>query len=394
MLEIFFRTHAYLMEHFNVPVRRSLMDTIDWSYRLIGIRGPRGVGRTSFLLQHAKDITDIRPHYCLYVNLNNFYFQGCGLVEFAGKFVEAGGHILLLDQVFKLPEWQKQLCDCYKQYPFLRIVYTTTSVEPSEEDTSELNTIARTYVLHGFSFREFINYQTGNQFQPFTLDQLLRDHETIEKSILQRVRPWQYFEQYLNHGYYPFYLENQMFTEALLKAMNMMIETDLLFNKQIELKYLSRIKRLLYLIAINKTSTPNISLLSETIGTSRATVMNYLKYLEEARLINMIYKEGDSFPKKPAAVMLHDTNLIYSVYTPEMSEQKIMETFFVNTLWRHHTVNKLPRDGYFRINKSIDICVCDRFKRTKSSPGTLLVRYNTETGRDNEIPLWIFGFLY
>ncbi len=396
MLETFFHTHSYLVEHFNAPVRRALMDSIDWSYRLIGIRGPRGVGRTSFLLQYAKEHYDSRLRQCLYINLNNFYFQSRGLVDFAGEFSRGGGQVLLIDQVFKLTDWRAQLCECYRRYPLLRIVYTTTSVEDAEAETSELSMISRTYVLHGFSFREYINLQTRNMFQPFTFEQLLSDHDLLLKNILQKVRPWQYFQEYLHHGYYPFFLENHNFTEALLKAMNMMIEVDLLFNKQVELKYLSRLKKLLYLLAVDGGAGPNVSHMADIIGVSRATVMNYLKYLEEARLINMVYREGDSFPKKPAAVMLHDTNLNYAVYNPMMSEQLIMETFFVNTLWRHHTVNKERREGFYKINSTTNICVCDRTRRfLKSSPNTLYARYNVDlTSNPNELPLWLLGFLY
>ena len=134
--------------------------------------------------------------------------------------------------------------------------------------------------------------------------------------------------------------------------------------------------------------------LAKAICTSRATVMNYLKYLEEARLINMVYREGESFPKKPAAVMLHDTNLIHAVYSPSMSEQYVMETFFVNTLWRHHTVNRLRRDGFYKVNGTTEICVCDRQRRTKAGAPTIFARYNSTICRGNEIPLWLFGFLY
>lgn len=394
MLDTFFKAHAYEMEQFNASVRRSLMDTVDWNYRLIGIRGPRGVGRTSFLLQYAKEKFDPQLRQCLYINLNNFYFQGCGIVEFAGEFVAAGGIVLLIDQVYKLDNWKEQLCECYRRYPRLRIIYSTTSVEPAEPDTTELSTISRTYVLHGFSFREFINLQTGNNFQPFNFEDLLRNYKSILKAILHQVRPWQYFCEYLQHGYYPFFLENYNFTEALLKAMNMMIEVDVLFNKQVELKYLSRIKRLLYMLMIEGGASPNVSRLAEAIGTSRATVINYMKYLEEARLINLVYKQGDTHPQKPAAAMPHNTNLIHAVYSSKADEQFAMETFFVNTLWRHHTVNKEHREGYYLIDNNTEICVCDRTRRVKNDGHTIFARYNTETASDNEIPLWLFGFLY
>ena len=205
-MEKFFQTHVYLIEHTQVPVRRGLMDTIDWSYRMIGIKGPRGVGKTSFLLQYAKENFDVRLRQCLYVNMNSFYFQGRGIVSFAGEFVDVGGQVLLIDQAFKLPDWKEQLCACYRRYPRLRIVYTTSSVEVGDgPDDSEFAQLSRCYVLHGFSFREFINLQTGNEFRPYTLSEVLHNHDVILKSILPRVKPWEYFRDYLHHGYYPFF---------------------------------------------------------------------------------------------------------------------------------------------------------------------------------------------
>lgn len=375
--------------------RRALMDSIDWSYRLIGIKGPRGVGRTSFLLQYAKENYDARLRQCLYINLNSFYFQAHGIVEFAGAFSAQGGQVLLIDQAFKLTDWREQLCEIYRKYPYLRVVYTTTSVATGDgEDPTDLSRISHTYVLHGFSFREYINLKTGENFDAYTFNDLMTDHERILRGILPKVHPWHYFREYLDHGYYPFFLENHNFTEALLKAMNNMIEVDLLFNKQVELKYLSRLKKLLYLLAINPKSSPNVSRLAEDIGTSRATVMNYLKYLEEARLINMVYHEGETFPKKPSSIYLHDANLMYAMYEPQMDEQTIMETFFVNCLWRHHTVNQGHRDGLFRINNTTNILVCDKTRRVRNTPDTIFAKYNTEVGSEKDIPLWLFGFLY
>ena len=106
-MESFYRTHAYLVEHTNAPVRRDLMDEIDWSDRLIGIKGTRGVGKTTFLLQYAKEKfgTD---RSCLFINMNNFYFSGHSIVDFANEFQKRGGKVLLIDQVFKHPEWSKR----------------------------------------------------------------------------------------------------------------------------------------------------------------------------------------------------------------------------------------------------------------------------------------------
>lgn len=398
-MDAFFQSHAYLVEHLHATVRRSLMQTIDWSYRMIAIRGPRGVGRTSFLRQYAKENFDPQLHQCLLVSMNNFYFQGRGLVDFAEQFAARGGQVLLVDQAFKLPDWKDQLVEIYHKFPYLKIVYSTTSVNPAlaeGEGEHELDRITRSYVLHGFSFREYINQQTGYELGTYTLQEILNDHERILKAIMPKVRPADHFRNYLHHGYYPFYLENRNFMEALLKSMNNMIEVDVLFNKQVELKYLGRLKKLLYLLAsAGEDNTPNVSSLAHEIGTSRATVMNYLEYLQEARLINMIYKEpGNTMPKKPAAIYLHNTNLLYGIHAPGITQQNIMETFLTNVLWRHHDVCKGKRAGTFTIDGTTEICVCDKSRRARQAPGLYYAKYNTEVGRGNEIPIWLFGFMY
>ena len=396
MIEPFFQTHEYLVSHLKTVVRRTLMDNIDWSYRMIAIRGPRGVGRTSFLLEFAKEFFDPQLHQALYISANNFYFQGRGLQELVHEFVDRGGQVLIIDQAFKLPNWKDQLVEIYHAYPYLRVVFSTTSVHGEGANANhELDRITRSYVLHGFSFREYINQQTGLELGTYTLPQILEEHETILKAILPKVRPQEHFQDYLHHGYYPFYLENRNFTEALLKAMNNMIEVDVLFRKQVELSYLSKIKKLLYLLAANgENNAPNVSKLAEEIQTSRATVMNYIEYLEEARLINTIYREGNEYPKKPAAIYLHDSNLVYGMQAPGITTQNVMETFFVNVMWRHHKINSTRRDGVFLIDGITNVCVCDRSRRVKNAPNTYLARYQTEVGRDNEIPIWLFGFLY
>ena len=166
MMEAFFRTHAYLVEHTNVPVRRGLMDEIDWNDRMIGIKGTRGVGKTTFLLQYAKENFGKDDRQCLYVNMNNFYFQGRGIADFAHDFVSQGGKVLLIDQVFKQPNWSKELRRCYDLFPQLKIVFTGSSVMRLKEENPELNGIVKSYNLRGFSFREFLNLKTGHHFQP------------------------------------------------------------------------------------------------------------------------------------------------------------------------------------------------------------------------------------
>lgn len=392
-METFYRTHSYLVEHTNAPVCRDLMDEIDWNDRLIGIKGTRGVGKTTFLLQYAKEKfgTD---HSCLFINMNNFYFSKYTLVEFAAEFVKRGGKVLLIDQVFKYPEWSHDLRACYEMFPTLKIIFTGSSVMRLKEENPELSGIVKVYYLRGFSFREYLNLQSGNCFRAYTLQEILENHEQIAKTILRNVKPLDYFQDYLHHGFYPFFLEKRNFSENLLKTMNMMIEVDILLIKQIELKYLSKIKKLLYLLAVDGPVAPNVSQLATEIQTSRATVMNYIKYLADARLINMVYPKGEEFPKKPSKLMMHNTNLMYSIYPVKVEEQDVLDTFFMNTLYKDHKLYKGDKGTSFMVDNGLHFRICAEGCKFKNNPNVYYALHKLELGHGNMIPLWLFGFLY
>lgn len=394
-MDAFFRTHSYLVEHTNAPVRRCLMDEIDWNDKLIGIKGTRGVGKTTFLLQYAKERYSSTDKQCLYVNMNNFYFQSRGIADFAGEFYRNGGKVLLIDQVFKQPDWSRELRRCYDNYPNLQIVFTGSSVMRLKEENPELNSIVRSYNLRGFSFREFLNLQTGLQLKPYSLEEILNNHEEITNQILSKVSPTKYFLDYLHHGFYPFFLEHRNFSENLLKTMNMMTEVDILLIKQIELKYLTKIKKLFYLLALEGTKAPNISNLAKEINTSRATVMNYIKNLTDARLINLVYPVGQEFPKKPSKVILQNPNLMYAIYPIQVEQQQLMETFFVNTMHETCVINEGGKQGTYIVNQKHKVKICDaENNKIRFSNDTIYAKYNTEVGKDNQVPLWLMGFLY
>ena len=395
-MEAFFKTHKYLVEHTDAPVRRDLMDEINWNDRLIGIKGTRGIGKTTFLLQYAKENFAADDRRCLYVNMNNFYFQGRGIADFAADFYARGGKVLLIDQVFKQQDWSSELRQCYDQCPGLKSVFTGSSVMRLKEENPELGGIVKSYNLRGFSFREYLNLLTGKNFAKYTLDDILERHVDIANEFAQQIDIQSHFTNYLHHGFYPFFREHRNFEENLLKTMNMMTEVDILLIKQIELKYLTKIKKLFYLLAVEGPKAPNISNLASNIETSRATVMNYIKYLSDARLINMIYHVGDDFPKKPSKVMMYNPNLMYAIYPIVANTQDAMETFFVNLVWKDHKVNQGNKDAYYIVDERLKFKIVDgtHSARQRNAPDILYAVYNSTVGHDNYIPLWMFGLLY
>ena len=393
-MESFFRTHAYLVEHLPATVRRDLMDEINWKDRMIGIKGARGVGKTTFLLQYAKENFAPNDKTCLYINTNNFYVQNVGIAAFADEFYHSGGKVLLIDQVYKQPNWSQQLRECYDRYPGLKIVFAGSPVMRLKEENPELNGIVHSYNLRGFSFREYLNVKTGLRLKHYELEEIINNHEAIAKEIFEQVNARDYFQDYLHQGFYPFFLEKKNYSENLLKNMNRMIEVDILLIKQIELKYLAKIKQLFYLLTTSGSSVPNVSSLAQELGMSRATVMHYIKYLMEARLVNMIYAKGDEFPKKPARVLLHNSNLMYSFYPRTFDTHDVLECFFCNALWKDHKINKVGTLCSFLVDGQYDFKIAEYSAKLKSKSKTLFAVNQCDIGEGNQIPLWLFGFLY
>jgi predicted AAA+ superfamily ATPase len=393
-LESFYRTHKYLVEHVSSPVKRQLMSEIDGSHRLIGIKGCRGVGKTTFLLQYAKEHFGADDKSCLYINFNNFYFTTHSLVEFAGQFYIQGGRTLLIDQTFKCEDWSKELRECYERFPKLHIVFTGSTVMRLIEDNDDLKDIVAVYNLRGFSFREFIYSQTGKTFPIYSLNNIIHHHEEIAKEICAQINPFDYFQNYLHHGYYPFFLEQRNFSENLLKTMNLMIGIDIVIIKQIELSYLSKIRKLLYLLMMSAPAAPNVSQLSKEVEISRATIMNYIKYLQDARLLHLVYSEDDVFPKKPDMIYVHNTNLMHAVNRDEVDKIAERKTFLCNMLNVNHKVNISLNNADFLIDRQLRFSYAPKLQNGKNNSNIIYAVDDIEVGAKNEVPLWLFGFLY
>ena len=412
MLDAFFRIHDFLVEHSSMPIRRLLMDEINWEDRLIAIKGGRGVGKTDFLLSRAKEIEqqwkearqqeeftskkrrkeleEVRP--CLYVNLNDFFFTDHSLVEFAGKFAKAGGKYLFIDQIFKYPTWSKELKRCYAKYKDLHIIFCATPVMPIDEENNDLKDIVKTYNLRGFSFREYLNLQTGLRLHSYTLEDIIQHHSSISREICERVQPLKYFKAYLDHGYYPSYLESKSFEAALLKVMNSQLEVDVLMIKQIDVACLHKLRKLLHILMRDAPCALNISSISEEIGLSRATTMNYIKYLKDSRLINLLYMENKNFPMKPTRVYMHNTNVAKMIFTREVSPEDLYETNFYTAIHGAHKVNATDRSAMFVVDGKYYFDVREKASVRDTIRPTAVAEL--ETGRGNQIPLWLLGFLY
>jgi len=391
-LDFLYHLHNTLLESPGQYLERQLISRIDWDYPLICIKGFRGVGKTAFILDH------IRKEYgndrsVLYLNLNNFYFTKRRLFSFADEFSKRGGQVLFLDQINKYPEWSSELRKCFDEIPGLKIVFTASPVLRVAEENPDLNGIVKLYYLDGLSFREFLNYKTGLDFPSYSLEDIISNHVSIAQSVVDQVKPLAFFSDYLKYGYYPYFMDNQSFyVNTLLKNINLALEIDIPYINQVELKYLSKLRKLLYIISSETPFSPNVSKLASAIETSRATVMNYLKYLRNARLIQLLYMNGDQDEaRKPERVYMHNTNLLYAIMPENTDSVNLRHTFFYNQVGSRYDI-KSSSVADFTINHQYNFLVGGR--KTEASGDAYAAADMVEIGEGKKIPLWLMGFLY
>lgn len=375
-------------------MKRELMNSVDWDQRMICIKGIRGVGKTTFLLDFLREKYG-DSNEALYLNLNNFYFTKRKISSFADEFVKRGGKLLILDQIQKYPDWSEDLRKCYDELPELKIIFTSSPVLRIGEGNPDLHGIAKIKHLEGLSFREYLNHQAGSNFPTYTFDEILKNHVEIAKKVIAEVRPLAYFVDYLKHGYFPYYMDDPNFyVNKLLKNVNLALEIDVPYINQIEFKYLTKLRKLLHIIASETPFTPNVSKLATSVETSRATIMNYLKYLKNARLINLLYESGDADDdqmKKPDKVYMHNTNFLYAIAPNNFDKSTVRQTFFYNQVSYVCKLSKSP---------VADFCINDKYqfnvggRKLEPEKNIYAASDVIEVGEGNKIPLWLFGFLY
>jgi len=388
-----FNIHNILQEQSVKTIRRELIDEIDWDQRIIGIKGFRGVGKTTFLIDIIKE-KFLNDKTCLYVNLNNFYFTKRKITSFADEFYKTGGKTLILEQIQKYPGWASEIRTCYDNFPDLQIIFTASPVLRVIEGNNELHDIAKIYHLEGLSFREYLNYQSNLSFRRYTLEEILTHHVSIAQEITREVKPLAFFNDYLKNGFYPYFMDKKGFyNETLLKHINLALEIDVTYINQIDLQYLPKLRKLLQITASQVPFSPNVSKISADIHTSRATVMNYLRYMKNARIINLLFANGNEDEiKKPELVYLHNTNLMYAIDPDNIKNKTLRLTFFYNQVGYQHEI-KSSEKADFKVNESLHFSVGNKY--TVPVDGDSYAAADMiELGNGRTIPLWLFGFLY
>jgi len=385
------------MAQFKTSNKRYLFEQIDLSNRLIAIKGARGVGKTTLLLQLAK--YNLPSSSTLYVSLDHIYFYENNLYQLAKQFEQYGGTHLLLDEVHKYPNWSRELKLIYDNIPNLQVVFTSSSALELVRSESDLSRRMVNYHLHELSFREFLQMETKYSFSAYTLDELLQDHVRIAADMMQKLKPLPLFAKYLKIGAYPYYRESESsYQQKLMNTINLMIEVDIMAVENLRYETMVKLKKMLKAIASSVPFTPNISKLSEHTGLSRNSLIEAIKTLQKAGLVIELYKDssGIGMLTKPEKLYLNNSNLMYVLAGEQANIGNIRETFFVNQLKCGNTIHLSPTAD-FLINEKYTIEVGGKNKKRKQIAGiadALVVKDDIEIGHGNIIPLWMFGLLY
>lgn len=397
-MQTIYQTYHRLIERSNYPHRRYLYDTINWQERLIGIKGARGVGKTTLMLQHIHDNFPDRKK-ALYVSLDQLWFSEHSIMELAEYHYTHGGTHLFLDEVHRYPNWIRELKNIYDSYPELSVVFTGSSLLELDSSVADLSRRCRMYEMKGLSFREFLEFENAAHLQPMSLPDILANHEQIASSLTAHTKVLPLFETYLSQGYYPFYKETDAagFRERLERIVMTILENDIPAIERIEYETILKTKRLMVILAEMVPFTLNVSTMCSTLGMSRNQLMRLLSLVERSALIRQLFTEAKGLKQlvKPEKILFENPNLMNAL-SPQAETGTLRETFFASMLSHAHTL-QAPKEGDFLVNGNHLFEIGGKgkgFKQIRNIENSFVAADEIEIGFANKIPLWLFGLLY
>ena len=376
---------------------RYLYIDINITNKLSSILGARGVGKTTLLLQLAKQVRNKKQ--VLYVALDDLFFTNRTLYGLAEEFVKLGGEFLFLDEVHKYPNWSRELKLIYDDFENLQVIFTSSSILDIYKGESDLSRRAIKYNLKEMSFREYLILYENIELSKLSLNEIITNHSQISLKLTKDFKPLKYYHKYIKLGAYPYYKDDiQEYYQQVLNTINLILDIDLQSIEYVDYVNIVKIKRLLYILSTNVPFTPNISKLSEKIGLHRNTLIQALQWLQKAELINMLIKTNKSVSvlSKPDKIWLHNTTLNYVLSSDNVNIGNIRETFFLQHISVLHNIS-LPQKADFLIDDKFTFEVGGKNKKQnqiQNINNAFIVKDDIETGIMNIIPLWLFGLMY
>lgn len=399
-MEKLFEKKDQLLRLTSMNIVREAMNTINWGAQLICLRGARGVGKTTLMLQYIKSHYRPMSNEVLYVSLDAVYFSTHTLIDLADRFYKNGGKHLFVDEVHKYNSWSREIKEIYDTYPDMRVVISGSSLLNILGGDADLSRRCIPYELHGLSFREYLQFFHNIQIQPRSLQDILEHPEEICSEVLDKCHPLPLFKDYLQHGYFPFYLKSkENYATLIEQVVNYVIETELPQCYGVDMAMVRKIKALMSIVSSSIPYEVDATKLSGVIGVHRTTVVNYLYMLDKAKLINMLFAEAKTIKKlqKPDKIYIENPNMLYALAEGNVEIGTARETFCINQLRVHHNVEYSKKQGDFRVDGKYTFEIGGQskgFGQVAGVPDSYVLADGIETPFGRKLPLWIIGFLY
>lgn len=384
----------------STDIVRELMNKIHWNNHLIAIRGSRGVGKTTLMLQYIKQNYSPGDRTVLYCTLDSIFFSNHTLLELTEKFYLQGGQHLFLDEVHKYPTWSKELKEIYDLYPSIRVVFSGSSLLNILNADADLSRRCLSYNMYGLSFREFLIFYKHIRFPVYSLQEVLENAGVICQEVNGRCRPVQMFTEYLHDGYYPFFTGNREdYYMNIESVVNFIIEQEMPLLCGVDPVYVRKLKALLGILASSVPYEVDITKLAGTIGLTRNSVIAYLQSLARAELLKLLYSDLLSVKKmqKPDKIYLQNPNLLYAIASAPVQVGTVRETFVVNQLSVNHEVEYGKAQGDFVVDHKYTFEVGGSgksFDQIADIPDSFILADNLEYATGRKLPLWIVGMTY
>ena len=379
-----------LLKETDTDFFRYIYAEINWKSRMIGLTGPRGVGKTTLVLQHIK--RNLNPVETLYVTAEDFYFADNKLIDLADTFVKNGGKYLFIDEIHKYKDWAKELKLIYDYHPELNVVFTGSSVLDIKKGASDLSRRAVMYHMQGLSFREYLQLFHQISVRTWSLEEIL-EHKV---DIPEVKHPLPLFENYLKRGYYPFALEEDI-ELRLQQIVNQTLETDIPLYAGMNVSTGRKLKQLLAIIAKSVPFKPNMTSIGTALSASRNNITDYCLFIEEAGMIAQLRDATGGLKGlgKVDKIYLDNTNLIYSLANDNSNTGNIRESFFLNQLRVKYDVIVSPVADFLVGDYTFEVGGKNKgLKQIQGIHNAFVVKDDIELGYLNTVPLWHFGLTY
>lgn len=392
--EAFYRKLKFTPNDFH----RDLYHKINWNDTLIGIKGPRGAGKTTMVLQHIKESFS-NLNEVLYLSLDNLTIQADdNLDSIVDYHYTRGGTHLFLDEVHKYNDWQTKIKNLNDDYPDMHIVYTGSSMLHIDAAQGDLSRRQIVYNLHPMSFREYLEYEGILNVSAISLEDLLNNHINIAIDITSQIKVLKHYNDYLVIGQYPFYKSvEEGYHDRLQSTVNQVLESDLPAIEKVSFTTIQMAKKMLGIIVEKVPNLLNMSDLYKSLNTTRDLGLRMLYALERAELINILTTEAKSYKKlpKPEKIYLGSTNLMAAI-SANNNIGTVRETFFASAFAHSGHNVLLPKAGDFLVDEKYTFEVGGKnkgFAQIAGIENSYIAIDDVEIGVGNKIPLWMLGLL-